>query len=36
MRAAKRQLGQSPASVRHVAHTGFPHPLHGATDGTAW
>jgi hypothetical protein len=36
MRAASRQLGQSPDAVRQVAQTFFPQPLHCATDGTAW
>jgi hypothetical protein len=35
MRAASRQLGQSPDSVRHVAQTFFPQPVQRATDGTA-
>jgi len=35
MRAAKRQLGQSPVSARHVAQTDFPQEEQRATDGTA-
>jgi hypothetical protein len=35
MRAANRQLGQSPVSARHVAHTDLPQDEQRATDGTA-
>ncbi|HZT11460.1 MAG TPA: hypothetical protein VFA29_01520 [Candidatus Baltobacteraceae bacterium] len=32
--AARRQLGQVPASSRQVAQIGFPQSMHFATDGT--